>query len=89
MQNFKLNDEFRDKLLESAAWDKCGINLSESKAQEAEETQEPLEEDDDEEHDLHVTVHHHPGDLRHRVPLVPQGNDEGSQIVHGTHEDGP
>jgi len=49
MQNFKLNDEFRDKLLESAAWGKCGINLSESKAQEAEEIQKPLEEDDDEE----------------------------------------
>jgi len=49
MQNFKLNDEFRDKLLESAAWGKCGITLSESKAQEAEEIQKPLEEDDDEE----------------------------------------
>jgi len=31
MQNFKLNDEFRDLLLESAAWSKIGIVLSEAK----------------------------------------------------------
>jgi len=41
MQNFKLNDKFRDQLLESAAWSKIGIVLSEAKqAEESEQLEE-------------------------------------------------
>ena len=44
MQNFKLNDKFRDQLLESAAWSKIGIVLSEAKVAEEALEEERLEE---------------------------------------------
>ena len=40
MDNFRLTDEYRKKLLESAAWDKVGVVLS-----EARETEEAIEKE--------------------------------------------
>jgi hypothetical protein len=38
MKHINLNDEFRNKLLESAAWGKIGLNLNEGKVEEGQES---------------------------------------------------
>lgn len=38
MKHVNLNDEFRNKLLESAAWGKIGLNINEGKVEEGQES---------------------------------------------------
>jgi len=59
MDNFKITDEFREKVMESAAWNKVGVVLSEARKEAAVVNEEgtPSEVDEGTEERVEETIH--------------------------------